>query len=69
MTLPGENTLIIGAEALMRIVQERLNQDVSTRGPIIRVTRIKTDPYGFNFEFSVTTDRLPKSDTITEDHA
>ena len=65
MTLPGENTLTLTNAALMRLVQERINNDLSTSGAVLRVTAIKYASYGGSAEFTISTDPLPASDTIT----
>ena len=65
MTLPGQNTLILTSAAIMRLLQERLNSDLSTGVAVVRVTDMHRDSYGTEFRFTVTTDPLPASDTIT----
>jgi hypothetical protein len=58
MTLPGDNTLTLNNAAIMRIIQEKLNADLSTSAAIVRVTKMKSTTYGDSTEFTITTDKL-----------
>lgn len=57
MKFPGNNTITLCQPALMKLVEERLNNDLAPGSKAIRVTDVASGPsYSPEFKFTITTD-------------
>lgn len=65
MNYPGQNKLILTADALMDLVSQALNGDQAPHLHTIRVMSVGRSGYGSDMEFMITTD--PVQPTTTTD--
>lgn len=63
MKYPGENKLILNAEALMEMVSESLNDVQDVTHARVRVVSVGRSGYGSDLEFLITTDIAPNTPT------